>query len=466
MVWEARMLTRPFPDDFLWGVATSSYQIEGGATADGRLPSIWDTFCRQPGAIEDGSSGDVACDHYGRWREDVGLVSQGLGAKGYRFSIAWPRVIPAGTGAVNTAGLDFYERLVDALLEAGVAPCPTLYHWDLPQPLEDAGGWPLRQAVDAFERYADVVAERLGDRVSSWVTINEPWCAAWLGYAEGAHAPGRTSPADALAAIHHLLLAHGRAAQRIAAHVAKPDIALAQLYVHPMAASSSAADADAARKLDGFFNRWFLDPLYGGAYPEDVIADHVSDGHLESHELPFVAPGDLACIATPTTTLAVNYYSRAIVRSAVVAEVDNAPREIPEPVADVKTDMDWEVYPDGLRAALMRVHRDYGPERLVVAENGCAYDTPPGADGAVRDERRVAFLRGHLEATRAAIAEGAPVQGYYLWSAFDNFEWAFGYAKRFGVIWVDFETGERTIKQSGHWYARVVANHGVEREES
>ncbi|MGB0592247.1 MAG: GH1 family beta-glucosidase [Myxococcota bacterium] len=460
------MLTKPFPTDFLWGVATSSYQIEGGATADGRLPSIWDTFCLTPGAIEDGSSGDVACDHYGRWREDVGLLAKGLGVGAYRFSLAWPRIIPTGTGAVNAAGLDFYDRLVDALLEAGVAPCPTLYHWDLPQPLEDAGGWPLRDTVEAFERYADVVAARLGDRVSSWVTINEPWCAAWLGYAEGAHAPGRRSPSDALAAIHHLLLAHGRAAQRIAAHVTNPDIGIAQLYVHPMAASSSAADADATRKLDGFFNRWFLDPLYRGAYPEDVIADHVRDGHLTEPELPFVAPGDLACIATPTTTLAVNYYSRAIVRSEAVAEGDNAPREIPEPTADVKTDMDWEVYPDGLRAALMRVHRDYAPVRLIVAENGCAYDTPPDSDGVVRDTRRVAYLRGHLEATRQAIEEGAPVQGYYLWSAFDNFEWAFGYAKRFGVIWVDFETGERTIKQSGHWYARVVADHGVEREES
>lgn len=460
------MLTKPFPADFLWGVATSSYQIEGGATADGRLPSIWDTFCRAPGAIEDGSSGDVACDHYGRWREDVRLLAKDLGVGAYRFSLAWPRIIPTGTGAVNAVGLDFYDRLVDALLEAGVAPCPTLYHWDLPQPLEDAGGWPLRDTVEAFERYADVVAARLGDRVSSWVTINEPWCAAWLGYAEGAHAPGRRSPSDALAAIHHLLLAHGRAAQRIAAHVTNPDIGIAQLYVHPMAASSSDADADATRKLDGFFNRWFLDPLYRGAYPEDAIADHVRDGHLTGPELPFVEPGDLACIATPTTTLAVNYYSRAIVRSDAVAEGDNAPREIPEPTADVKTDMDWEVYPDGLRAALMRVHRDYAPARLIVAENGCAYDTPPDSHGVVRDTRRVAYLRGHLEATRQAIEEGAPVQGYYLWSAFDNFEWAFGYAKRFGVIWVDFETGERTIKQSGHWYARVVADHGVEREES
>lgn len=456
------MLDKPFPEAFSWGVATSSYQIEGGAQADGRLPSIWDTFCGQAGAIEDGSSGAVACDHYHRYEEDVRLFAEGLGVNAYRFSVAWPRVIPEGRGAINSAGLDFYERLVDALLEAGISPCPTLYHWDLPQPLEDAGGWPERATVDAFERYADVVAERLGDRVSRWITVNEPWCAAWLGYAEGAHAPGRRSPPDALAAIHHLLLAHGRASERIASHVADAEVGLAHLYVHPMPASPSEADADATRKLDGFFNRWFLDPLYKGRYPADVVADFVADGHLAGADLPFIEPGDMACISAPTSLLGVNYYSRAIVRSDALSEEENAPRVIEEPPAERKTDMDWEVFPDGLRSALQRVHDDYAPERLVVAENGCAYDTGPCDEGVVRDTRRVDFLRGHIHATRQAIEAGVPVEGYYLWSAFDNFEWAFGYAKRFGVIWVDFESGERIIKESGHWYAKVVAAQGVE----
>ena len=452
-----------FPGDFTWGVATSSYQIEGGAHADGRGPSIWDTFCATPGAIEDGSSGDVACDHYHRYRDDVRLLGQELGVRGYRFSVAWPRVIPSGRGAINPAGLDFYDRLVDALLEQGIAPCPTLYHWDLPQPLEDAGGWPERDTVSAFADYTVAVVARLKDRVTQWITINEAWCAAWLGYAQGDHAPGRKEPGAALAAVHHLLMAHGQATRIIQAEVPAARVGISHLCLHAMPASSSEQDRRAADKLDGFFNRWFLDPLYRGEYPVDVIADHQRAGHLSGDALPFVMPGDMALISTPTSLLGVNYYTRGVARSDEVAEAENAPRTIAEPEAESLTDMGWEIYPDGLRAALTRCHRDYHPEQIDVTENGCAFDTPPDAHGVVDDQGRIGYLRGHLGACRQAIEEGVPLGGYYLWSAFDNFEWAFGYAKRFGVIWVDFESGQRIIKNSGRWYASLIANRGVER---
>ncbi|MEZ4404163.1 MAG: GH1 family beta-glucosidase [Kofleriaceae bacterium] len=445
----------------MWGAATSAFQIEGATTTDGRGESIWDRFAATPGKIADASTGHRACDHYHRWPEDVALLrSLGLGA--YRFSIAWPRIMPSGRRPVNPAGLDFYDRLVDGLLAAGVTPFATLYHWDLPQALEDRGGWGERPVVDAFVDYADVVTRRLGDRVRYWMTINEPWCVAVLGHEQGDHAPGHRDPALALRAAHHVLLAHGRAVPVIRANVAGAEVGIVTNLVPATPATSTPADRDAARWFDGFFNRWFLDPLYRATYPADAIADRVARGHLAGPTLPFVDVGDLATIATPTDFLGVNYYNPVVLRAdpadpRKVVEVDTgAPR----------TDMGWPVQPLGLAELLRRVARDYRPGRIYVTENGAAYDDPPAADGTIADVRRTSYLRGHLAATAAAIAEGVPVAGYFHWSLLDNFEWGYGYTKRFGLVHVDFETQRRTPRASAHAYRAIVAANAVEPEPS
>lgn len=453
-----------FPVGFVWGVATSAFQIEGAHDADGRGRSIWDTFAAQPGWIEDGSNAETACDHYFRYPQDVAII-RSLGVPAYRFSVAWPRIFPSGRGAVNSAGLDFYDRLVDALLAADIDPWLTLYHWDLPQDLEDAGGWVRRSTVDAFAEYADVVSRRLGDRVKRWITHNEPWCASVLGYAQGEHAPGRRSWPDALAAAHHLLLSHGRAVPVLRSNApgALVGITLNNACCEP--ASPSAADRDAARQFDGELNRWFLDPLHFGRYPQDVIDAHVSAGR-SSDDMDFVLPGDLATIRTPIDFLGINYYSRAVMRSDRVPEEDNEPRTIPPPDPADLTDMGWEVYPKGLTDILVRIHEDYHPESLVITENGAAWGTGPGPDGAVDDVRRCEYLLAHVRACLDAIEAGVPLTGYFVWSLLDNFEWAFGYSRRFGIVWVDFETQERVVKASAHLYGRIVRNHGISREQT
>lgn len=439
-------------DRFLWGVATSAPQIEGAVHVDGRGESIWDRFAAAPGNIADGSDPGVACDHYHLWREDLARLSW-LGVDAYRFSIAWPRIQPTGRGSAQEAGLDFYDRLVDGLLDAGIAPFVTLYHWDLPQALQEAGGWGARATAEAFADYAEFVARRLGDRVRHWITHNEPWCIATLGHEEGHHAPGHRDPREALRVAHHVLLSHAWAAGRLraAAPGAESGIVLNLTPVEP--ASATAADQDAARRVDGLLNRWFLDPLFRGAYPEDVIADRVRDGHLDSAALPFVLAGDLEAIAAPIDFLGVNYYSRIVVR----AGDDGVPatvRTVPE--RDL-TDMGWEVQPAGLGDLLLRLQRDYAPPRIHITENGAAYSDGPGPDGQVADERRVAFLRDHILAVQAARAAGVPVGGYFVWSFLDNFEWAHGYAKRFGLFWVDFATQERIPKHSAFWYRDLIA---------
>jgi beta-glucosidase len=442
-----------FPDDFVWGAATSAYQIEGAVREDGRGESIWDRFTAEPGRISDGSDASVACDHYHRVDEDLAVLSW-LGVRSYRFSIAWPRVLPTGRGAVNTPGLDFYDRLVDELLARGIEPFVTLNHWDLPQALHDAGGWPARDTVDAFVRYAEIVMRRLGDRVRRVCTHNEPWCISALGFGRGEHAPGEQSWPRALAAAHHLLLSHGRAveAMRAVAPAAQLGIVLNLVPAEP--ASPSEHDRDACRAFDGSFNRWFLDPLYGRGYPRDVIDDHVRVGHLETRDLPFVRDGDLRTIATATDFLGINYYSRAVTRSSAVPEHENAP---PTVVASgERTDMGWEVAPDGLLAILRRVHTDYAPPRLYITENGAAYGTAPDASGRVRDVSRQVYLWSHFEAAHAAIAEGIPLAGYYLWSLLDNFEWGEGYSKRFGLFWVDYQTQARLPKDSAHLCRHII----------
>jgi len=356
-----------FPADFRWCVATSAQQIEGAFDEDGRSESIWDRYAATPANIADRSDARIACDHYHRWRADFELL-RWLGVGAYRFSIAWPRVLPAGTGAPNAAGLDFYDALVDALLASGIEPFVTLFHWDLPQVLQERGGWMNRQTVDAFVEYADVVSRRLGDRVKQWTTHNEPWCISHLGYEEGVHAPGLHDPAASLAVAHHLLLSHGRAVEVLRRNSAgaQVGIVLIQSPGHPV--SDSAADRDAARQHDGAFNRWFLDPLYRARYPEDAIADRVRRGHLRGPDPEFVRDGDLACIATPTDYLGVNYYSRVVVR----AGPDGAPEGVRVVPERELTAMGWEIYPAGLTETLLRLHRDYAPGRLYVTENGAA----------------------------------------------------------------------------------------------
>ncbi len=442
-----------FPDGFLWGAATSAYQIEGAGRTDGRGESIWDRFAAQPGAIADGSDGAVACEHYNRWQKDLELM-RWMGLQSYRFSIPWPRIFPTGRWQSNPAGLAFYDRLVDGLLAANIEPVVTLYHWDLPQPLEDAGGWAVRDTVDASVEYVDVVTDQLGDRVRRFITHNEPWCISVLGYAQGLHAPGRKDWPAALAAAHHVLLSHGLATQVIRDNAPNAQVGITLNLVPAEPASPSAADREATRAFDGAFNRWFLDPLYGRGYPQDVVAVHVDAGNLVAPELPFVHPGDLELIAVPTDFLGVNYYSRAVVRSERVPEEQNAPRTVHP---GERTDIGWEVYPDGLRQLLLRVHRDYAPASLHITENGAAYDTGPDEHGQIHDIERQQFLHSHLEAALAAVHAGVPLHGYFVWSLLDNYEWQEGYRKRFGIVWVDYATQERVPKESAHQFRAIVA---------
>jgi beta-glucosidase len=450
-----------FPEGFLWGAATSAYQIEGAVREDGRGESIWDRFCRTPGKVAGGATGDVACDHYHRWAEDVALMKH-LGLKAYRFSIAWPRILPEGRGAVNAKGLDFYSRLVDALLDAGIVPFATLYHWDLPQRLQDEGGWPARTTAERFLDYAEAVARRLGDRVRHWITHNEPWCAGLLSHQIGLHAPGWQDWPAALRASHHLLLSHGwaLAALRRDSPGCQAGITLNLTPVEP--ASQSPADLDAARHHDGYANRWFLDPLHGRSYPADMLADYSGQGRLPRDWESLVRPGDLEVIATRCDFLGVNYYNRTVARSESVAENENLPRAVFLAPEAEWTEMGWEVHPPGLYRTLCRVHFEYGPERVYVTENGASWSDAPGPDGRVRDERRLCFLREHFRAGLAAVRAGVPLEGFFVWSLLDNFEWERGYTQRFGVVFVDYASQRRTPKDSALWYRGVIAANGAE----
>ncbi|HEX5029169.1 MAG TPA: GH1 family beta-glucosidase [Gaiellaceae bacterium] len=433
-----------FPEGFVWGAAASAYQVEGAVTEDGRGESIWDRFATQPGAISNGDTGVVACDSYHRFGEDLRLLRE-LGISAYRFSISWPRIVPDGRGRVNPAGLDFYERIVDELLANDIEPYVTLYHWDLPQALEDAGGWPARDTVEAFTEYVEAVAARLGDRVSNWITQNEPWVVSWLGYGLGIHAPGRRSPADALAAAHHVLLGHGRAAEVLRREAPRARVGVTvDLYpVYPE--TDSDADSHAARLLDGSRNRWFLEPVLGLGYPADMLEHYRAI-------LPAIEEGDLDTIGAPLDFLGVNYYSRAVVRAGTDP---GAPVQLDVPGVE-RTQMGWEVYPEGLKDLLVRMQRDYELPDVYITENGAAYpDTR--TNGSVADPSRISYLERHLGALRDAISEGVPVRGYFLWSLLDNFEWAFGFSRRFGIVYVDFDTLERVPKDSFLWYRDLIA---------
>jgi beta-glucosidase len=434
-----------FPSTFAWGAATAAYQIEGAADEDGRGESIWDRFSAVPGNVRNGDNGAVACDTYHRYREDVQLI-RGLGLDAFRFSIAWPRVIPEGRGAPNPAGLDFYDRLVDELLQNEIEPYATLYHWDLPQVLEDRGGWPARETADAFAEYVEAVVARLGDRVRNWITVNEPWVISWLGYGLGQHAPGRRSESDALAAAHTVLLAHARAAEILRRDVPDARVGITIDLVEIQPASQSEADVEAGRIEDGFRNRWFLDPVLRGHYPADMIEHYGA-------AVPTIADGDLEAIAAPLDFMGVNYYTRNVVR----ADPQTGSR-VSVPVAGAEfTAMGWEVYPDGLLALLTRLNCEYELPPLYITENGAAYTDGRRHDGSVHDPERIAYIRSHIEAVARAIAEGVPVSGYFVWSLLDNFEWGHGYTQRFGLIYVEYPTLERVPKQSYRWYRDFIA---------
>jgi beta-glucosidase len=435
-----------FPEDFLWGVSTSSYQIEGAVGLDGRGESIWDQFSHTPGKISDGSTGDTAVDHYHRYREDIQLM-QNLGVNAYRFSIAWPRIIPEGTGAVNEAGLDFYDRLVDSLLAAGISPCVTLYHWDLPQALEDRCGWPARDTAFAFADYTKAALARLGDRVTYWTTHNEMWCTAFLGYQTGYFAPGIQDFKSALAAAHHVLLSHGLAAQ-VLREDGPPGIKIGiSPNINPAyPASDQPEDVQAAWRFDGYFNRWFLDPLAGWGYPQDMWTYY-------GDRIPEVKEGDMALISAPLDFLGINFYSAARIRHDPAGPPPHA-RGVPNHT--LRRTADREINPHWLSSTLQRLADTYPFPELMVTENGSAFEDRLAHDGGIHDEGRIQFLQSHIQQAQLAVQAGIPLKGYFAWSLMDNFEWASGYTLRYGLHYVDFETLERIPKDSAIWYGQFL----------
>ena len=429
---------------FRWGVATSSYQIEGAAFEDGRGLSIWDTFCKVPGAILNGDTGDIACDHYYRYREDLDLMKW-LGVSAYRFSIAWPRVIPNGVGAMNKKGVDFYDRVIDGALERGIEPWPTLYHWDLPQALQDRGGWNTLDCAEWFAEYAHLMAEKFGDRVKNWMTLNEPFCSAWLGHLFGVMAPGTKDLQIAVNASHHLLLGHGLAMRAIKDVIPSAEVGIVLNFTPSTPAGNSDDDLRAAALADGFDNRWFADPIFRGEYPADIVEGF-------GKEVP-ILPGDMQAISAPMDFLGVNYYTRNVVKFDPSARpLHYSPVTVP---GVERTAMGWEVHPDSFRDLLIRIHHDYGPKKMYITENGSAWNDVI-ENGAVNDSNRISYLERHLDALEAARGQGAPIEGYFAWSMMDNFEWAFGYEKRFGIIHIDYKTQKRTPKASAHYYRERI----------
>ena len=447
-----------FPADFVWGAATASYQIEGAWNEDGKGESIWDRFSHTPGKVQNGDTGDVACDHYHRWADDVQLMAD-IGLQAYRFSISWPRILPQGRGQVNQAGLDFYSRLVDGLLARGITPFVTLYHWDLPQTLQAEGGWPARSIAEAFAAYADIVSRHLGDRVKNWITHNEPWVVAFLGHQMGEHAPGWQDWTAAIKASHHLLLSHGWAVPVIRQNSPGAEVGITLNFEPAEPASPSRADFEKYRHFDGYYNRWFMNPLYGRHYPADMVADYIKLGYLPPEGMTFVQPGDLQAIAVQTDFLGINFYTRTILRDETAS--DNLPQTTFKAPKEEWTEMDWEVYPEALYNLLNRLYFEYRPAKMFVTENGASYSDGPDETGRVADQRRIAYLRDHFTAAHQAMQNGVPLAGYFVWSLMDNFEWAKGYSQRFGLIWIDYETKQRILKDSALWYKKVIAQNGL-----
>ncbi len=436
-----------FPKDFLWGAATASYQIEGASRQDGRGECIWTRFSHTPGKVMNGDTGDVTTDHYHRYVEDVALMRE-LGLQAYRFSISWPRVIPNGTGATNPAGLDFYDRLVDEVLKANIIPTATLYHWDLPQALQNRGGWLNREILGWFADYADLMTRRLGDRVKNWITINEPWVVAFLGYGLGVHAPGYTDLQGALLASHHLLLAHGDSMRLIRQNVPNSCAGITLNMSWVDAATSSEADIQAAKRHDGHLNRWFIDPVMRGEYPADIVS-------LYGDLLDGIDVTEMKAAAEPQDFLGINYYFRNVIaHDSTTPYLQTGDVEVPDAK---RTRMGWEVYPKSFTQLLVWLQQEYAPKALWITENGAAYADPDPVNGVVADPDRTDYLQTHIAAVEDAIQQGSPVTAYFVWSLLDNFEWAYGYDRRFGIIHVDFKTLKRTLKQSGLWYRDFIA---------
>ena len=432
--------------DFIWGVATSSYQIEGAANEDGRGQSIWDTFCKVPGKVANFDNGDIACDHYHRFKEDLDLMKW-MGVKAYRFSVAWPRVIPDGVGRVNEMGLDFYDRLIDSLLEREIAPWLTMYHWDLPEALQLRGGWNNREVVEWFGEYGEVLTSRFGDRVKNWMTLNEPFCSAWLGHLYGDMAPGIKDLQTALNVSHNLLMSHGLACQVIRSNVSEANVGIVINVTPAVPATDSQVDSNAAQLADGFDNRWFLDPVFGRTYPADVIDALGASPEIHS--------GDMKLIAQDLDFLGVNFYFR----QTVAADQNSKPL----PIRSVnrenvkKTAMNWEVHPQAFEEILLRISKEYSPKAIYITENGSAWNDEV-INGEIIDDERIDYLVRHLDAMRSARNQGAPILGYFAWSFLDNFEWAYGYEKRFGLIYVDYKTQTRTPKKSALFYRQLLLN--------
>ncbi len=447
------MPTYRFPEGFIWGCATASYQIEGSPLADGAGESIWHRFSHTPGKIKTGETGDIACDHYNRYQEDIGLM-RWLGLKAYRFSIAWPRLFPTDERTLNPRGLAFYDRLVDGLLAAGIEPFVTLYHWDLPVWAEDRGGWPARECAQWFASYASTVFERLGDRVKHWITLNEPWVSAYLGYYTGVHAPGRQSLQDAVSASYNLLLAHGLAVQRFRQSGRPGEIGITLNMSHVVPASDKEEDKAAARLFDGYLNRWFLEPVVRGAFPADLVAAFRQAGL----KLGPMSAEDMQLIGAPIDFLGLNYYS-----ISTIAAAPGFPgfRQAPPPDRVLNT-MGWEMEPEGLYQLLLRLHREYGLRKIYITENGYPLREKEFGGPDLEDEPRIHYIREHLLRAWRAIQEGVPLRGYFVWSLMDNFEWAEGYEPRFGIIYVDYRTLERKPKRSAHWYREVIAANAIE----
>lgn len=450
---------KTFPSDFKWGTATSSYQIEGAPTAGGKGPSVWDTFSHIEGKIKNGDTGDRACDHYHLWRDDIGLLKN-LGVNAYRFSISWPRIFPTGKGnEPNQIGLDFYSRLVDALLENQITPFITLNHWDIPQGLEDSGGWPERDIVHEFVKYSYHVSRHLGDRVKHWITHNEPWCVSYIGYIGGHKPPGlKNNWVKSLAAAHHLLLSHGMAIPEIRNNSKQSDVGITLNLNTAIPASGSTYDEDACRFYDGQFNRLYLNPLYKNEYPDDVFEYLKTKSLISESDLNFIKQGDLNIISTKTDFLGVNYYSRAVIRNEEIDEKNNLPRDVD---MGPKTDFGWEIYPPGIYDLLLKLKNEYKVQNIYITENGCSYGDGPNSEGKINDKRRIEYYHSHLTELKRAIEDGVPCSGYFAWSLMDNFEWAQGFSQRFGLIWVDFETLERIPKDSYYWYKKYISENSL-----
>ncbi len=445
-----------FPPDFLWGAATSAYQIEGAIHEDGRAPSAWDRFAVRPGATYLGQTGEIAADHYHRMEADVALMAD-LNLSAYRFSLSWPRILPQGTGTVNERGLDFYDRLVDALLARNIRPLATLYHWDLPLTLQDRGGWLVRDTAYAFADYAEVVTRRLGDRVDWWITHNEPWCSAYLGYALGIHAPGLRDKQLAVEAGHHILLSHGLAVPRMRAHLSsQAQVGIALDFYPVYAADDRPETLLAVKQVDTFRNRWFLDPVLRGEYPDGLFSNM---GVVP----PPIHTDDLSIISVPIDFLGVNYYTRKLVQGPIDSASSNSiPADSYEDIANIPgasyTEMGWEIFPAGLANILTRIHNEYAPKSLVVTESGAAFDDQWDGNHNVHDQQRVEYLQRHIQTVAEVLRQGVPIKGYVVWSFLDNFEWSEGYRKRFGLVYVDYPSQTRIIKDSGHWYASFLAS--------